>query len=137
MWASFLEAGGEGFEVGGGDGDLAVGVGGVERDGIAAAGLAHAGGDEGAGAHLAGDALRAHVEADRAADGAGVGDGDDVAVGLFEEEEADFGGAALPSSTWTPKRWSWSSLMSAVGTVTWLPTRVTGWWRESAVELLA
>ncbi len=88
---SLFEARDEGAEILGGDGDLAVAGGGVEGDGVAPAGLAHAGGDERAGAHLAGDALRAHVEADRAADGAGIGYGDDVAVGLAIEEEADFG----------------------------------------------
>lgn len=51
--------------------------------------------DERRGAHLAGDALAADVEADRAADVAGIGYGDDVAVGLFEEKEADLDAAAL------------------------------------------
>src|ERR1700680_4719384 len=90
-----LEDCGEGAQVGRSDGDLAVGVGGLEGDGVAAAGLAHRRGVEGRGAHLAGDALAANVEAYRAADAAGVGYGDDVAVGLAEEKEADLRLAAL------------------------------------------
>ena len=88
------EGGGEGFEVVGVDGDLSGGLIGVEWDGIAAAGLTHGLGDERRGAHLAGDALGADVEADGATDRAGVGDGDDVAVGLFVEKEADLDGLA-------------------------------------------
>ena len=63
--------------------------------GIAAALLPHRSGVQRRGAHLAGDSLAADVEADRAADLAGVGDRDDVAIGLFEEEEAYLGGAAF------------------------------------------
>lgn len=67
----------------------------MKGNGIAAALLSHGLGNKGRGAHLAGDALRADVEADRAADVAGVGNGDDVAVGLLVKEEADLGGLAL------------------------------------------
>ena len=42
------------------------------------------------GAHLAGNALRANIKADWAADAAGVSDGDDLAVGALEEKEPDF-----------------------------------------------
>src|ERR1700723_1679623 len=67
----------------------------LQWDGVAAALLAHRRGVEGRGAHLAGDALIADVEAHRSADLAGVGDRDDGAVGLFEEKKADLKIAAL------------------------------------------
>src|ERR1035441_8196698 len=91
----FLEGWCEGAKVGGGDGELAVGDGGLQRNGVAAAGFAHGAGSDGACAHLADDALRTEIEADRAADLAGVGDGDDVAVGLLVEQEADLDRASL------------------------------------------
>jgi len=77
------------------DDHFAAADGGLQWDGIAASGLAHRLRYERRGAHLAGDSLAADVEADRAADVAGVGDGDDVAVGLLVEEETDFGAAAF------------------------------------------
>ena len=61
----------------------------MQRNRVAAAGLAHGCGIQGAGTHLANDPLAAHVEADWPADGAGVGDGDYVAIGLLEEKETN------------------------------------------------
>ena len=75
--------------------ELASTQGRLQRDGIAAALLAHGGRVERRGTHLAGDALVADVEADGAADLAGVGHRDDGAVGLFEEQEADLDVAAF------------------------------------------
>ena len=66
-----------------------------QRNWVATALLAHRRCVQWGGAHLAGNSLAADVEAYGAADLAGVGYGDDVAVWLAEEEEADFGAAAF------------------------------------------
>src|SRR5438270_10320905 len=85
----FLEDRDQFAEVVCGDGDFAVGNSRLQRDRVAASRRAYGLRSDRARAHLADDSLRALVEPDRAADLAGVGDRDDLAVGLLVQQEAD------------------------------------------------
>src|SRR6185312_5566116 len=94
-WLLSAEDSSEGLQVGFGDDDLSAFDSRLQRDRVAATGLAHGTGNQRRGTHLAGDALLADIEPNRAADVAGVGDRDEIAVWLFEEQETDFGGLAV------------------------------------------